>query len=107
MLRAFSAKSVFPGVKEEWAWQPCLLVSHDLWALSCDAVPRAKNLGLANSVPGKSVSQSVSVRVLKDFWKVKANVGEGESGKTQVVLATGAFQACKGDTRITPMVGAA
>lgn len=55
----------------------------------------------------QSVSQSVSVRVLKDFWKVKVDVGEGESGKTQVVPATGAFQACKGDTRTTPMVGAA
>lgn len=61
-------------------------------------LPKAKHLGSANSVPGNSVSQSVCVRVLQDFWKVEVDTGEGESGKTQGVPATGGFQASKGHT---------
>lgn len=35
------------------------------------------------------VIQQGCVRVFEDFWKVKVDVGEDESGKTQVVPATG------------------
>lgn len=70
---------------------------------------KAKNWGwLTLFLAIQSVSQSVSLKVLKDFWKVKVDTREGRSGKTQVSMTWSlpqrGFQANVGDRPVDQSV---